>query len=120
MNSSVRTILWAEDLDDAFEHDQSILTSYLSERSISCQIIQAKNGNAVFRLMADESLRIDLIVLDIQMPEFDGLDTIDYMSNIGLSERMIIISARLLEDRYRAEVERRVKDRRILAAVHSA
>lgn len=40
----------------------------------------------------EESLKYDAMVLDLQMPEFDGFDILDYLSGKGFTKPIILIS----------------------------
>ena len=50
------------------------LRTLLNEHLENIQIIEANSGQAALRLMLDE-YAVDLILLDVQMPEMDGFET---------------------------------------------
>jgi len=60
-----RTILVVDDFDDA----RLILKYWLEKKGF--KVVQAENGNQA--VIAAQRLRPDLIIMDIEMPELDGL-----------------------------------------------
>src|SRR5207248_2607351 len=112
----VRHILWAEDRDRVYERCERVLTSYLDKHGIPVKVYRAVDGNAVFRLLYDDSIRIDLVVLDLEMEHFNGLMTISEMARRGLAERLMVVSVNLGDERFRRELDVLAKKRIILGA----
>ena len=74
--------------------DQSMLrdamaTLLLMEDSID-EVLQAKNGKEAMDILVDSS--IDVAILDIEMPEATGLDVLEFISNKGISCKVIIVT----------------------------
>jgi CheY-like chemotaxis protein len=64
-NDSQRTILIVDDFDDT----RLLLRTWLQKKGF--RVVEAENGNRA--VAAAESLRPDLIIMDVEMPELDGL-----------------------------------------------
>jgi CheY-like chemotaxis protein len=95
MNSRVRNIIWAEDNDDHYILCEKALKDYMSKEGYECNIHRAVDGNAVFRLLISKKSSIDLVVLDIHMPHYNGFQTILDVFEQKLSRRLIVVSDRL-------------------------
>jgi CheY-like chemotaxis protein len=66
VNDSQRTILVVDDFDDT----RLLLRTWLQKKGF--RVIEAENGNRA--ITAAESNRPDLIIMDVEMPELDGLE----------------------------------------------
>ena len=75
-------ILVAEDNEIAL----SVMVDALKARG--CQVLEARNGKEVIDQM--EGQMINLILMDIQMPEMDGVETIRFLRDKGFSHTPII------------------------------
>jgi CheY-like chemotaxis protein len=64
-NGRQRTILVVDDFDDT----RLLLRTWLQKKGY--QIVEAENGNQA--VSKAESVRPDLIIMDVEMPELDGL-----------------------------------------------
>ena len=64
-NDSPRTILIVDDFDDT----RLLLRTWLQKKGF--RVVEAENGNLA--VSAAESVRPDLIIMDVEMPELDGL-----------------------------------------------
>ena len=65
LNDSPRTILIVDDFDDT----RLLLRTWLQKKGF--RVLEADNGNRA--VVAAESNRPDLIIMDVEMPELDGL-----------------------------------------------
>ncbi len=87
---------------DDDEDNHNLLTAYLKFRT-DIEIIHAENGQQALELYTYQ--KIDLILMDIQMPDMDGLETIQMIRKINKPETnhpvpIIVISANTFpEDR---------------------
>jgi CheY-like chemotaxis protein/predicted phosphodiesterase len=117
MNPTSKTLVWAEDNDEHFEYYKKTLTDYLIQNGISCTIYRAEDGNAVFRRLSEE-LPLDLLVVDLDMPNFNGIETIQHLSRRrhGLAKRLIIVSGKLFQSTYRKAVDELVANHMIAGA----
>jgi CheY-like chemotaxis protein len=64
-NDSPRTILIVDDFDDT----RLLLRTWLQKKGF--RVVEAENGNRA--VSAAESVHPDLIIMDVEMPELDGL-----------------------------------------------
>jgi len=64
-NEAPRTILVVDDFDDT----RLLLRTWLQKRGF--RVVEAENGNRA--IAAAETIRPDLIIMDVEMPELDGL-----------------------------------------------
>ena len=65
LNDGPRTILIVDDFDDT----RLLLRTWLQKKGF--RVLEAENGNRA--VIAAESNRPDLIIMDVEMPELDGL-----------------------------------------------
>jgi two-component system cell cycle response regulator DivK len=65
LNETQRTILVVDDFDDT----RLLLRTWLQKKGY--RVVEAENGNRA--VAAAESNRPDLIIMDVEMPELDGL-----------------------------------------------
>ena len=74
--------------------DQSMLrdamaTLLLMEDTID-EVLQAKNGKEAMDILDGSS--VDVVILDIEMPEATGLDVLEFIRNKGISCKVIIVT----------------------------
>lgn len=85
-------------VDDAPDN-RLIVQKFLSHAGATVE--HAEDGRTAARLALEKNY--DLIVMDIQMPEFDGYETISYIRRMGYSKPVIALSAHAMrEDRERS------------------
>ena len=90
----IRTILVVDDELNTLEMHVRIVQSHSS----SNRVLKAQNGREALKLLENES--IDLVLLDLQMPEMDGFEVLEQMRG---NERMrkipvIVITGRILAE----------------------
>ncbi|HEV7745664.1 MAG TPA: metallophosphoesterase [Pyrinomonadaceae bacterium] len=85
-------ILWAEDNSTTFALHEGNLRSFLGARGISATITRAEDGNAVFRHLSYPELRFAALLTDIDMPHFNGLDTVKALKKQYPGLPMIVVS----------------------------
>ena len=66
LNNNPRTILIVDDFDDT----RLLLRTWLQKKGF--RVVEAENG--IRAIFAAESERPDLIIMDVEMPELDGLE----------------------------------------------
>jgi 3',5'-cyclic AMP phosphodiesterase CpdA/CheY-like chemotaxis protein len=93
MKKQRRTVLWADDDVIQFDSCARILKAYLDAQGIAAEIRRAVDGNAVYRELHDGT-HFDLLVLDIEMPSFSGIDTVRDLAAKHLGLPMIIVSGK--------------------------
>ena len=74
--------------------DQSMLrdamaTLLLMEDTID-EVLQAKNGKEAMDILDGSS--VDVVILDIEMPEATGLDVLEFIRNKGINCKVIIVT----------------------------
>ena len=68
----------------------------------ACEVAIASSGAEALACLKTQTLP-DLVLMDIQMPEFDGYQTIEYLRMNGFSKPVIALSAHAMrEDRERS------------------
>lgn len=65
-------------------------------QDIGCQIDLAENGEKAFRAITQNSY--DLILLDIMMPEWDGVTTIKGLEFYNIKPKIIVISGYITDE----------------------
>ena len=72
---------------------QTLLAEYFSKKGI--EVVSALNGADGIRLLDDKSIGIDVVVLDLMMPEMDGFETLTAIRRRG---ELPVIMLTALED----------------------
>ncbi len=73
------------------------------------EVVTAFRGRKALNIMSHK--KIDLVLLDYQMPEMDGFKVLDYMNNNGCETKIpvIMVSANYDNDIYDSAFEKGVK-----------
>ncbi len=90
------TVLLAEDNPD----DVEITRRAFRRSRLGCELVVARDGEEALRLLAEESVRPDFVLLDINLPKIDGLAV---LAKIRAEERLaglpvVVMSASHLEE----------------------
>ncbi len=83
-------VLYADD-----NEDNRRLVSYLIKQTGAKAIIVENGEQAVEQALANE---IDLILMDMQMPEMDGLEATEMLKSLGFSKPIIMMTANIDKD----------------------
>ena len=98
----IRKVLMVDD-DSAFHFLQKM---ELNDNNINCQIESVYDGHEALRYMEDCNGSPDLILLDLNMPNWDGLDFLESCRKCGklpdYVRIFILTSSQMPEDRERA------------------
>ena len=98
----IRKVLLVDD-DSGFHFLQKLV---LNEHNINCQIDSVYDGYEALRYMEDCNGSPDLILLDLNMPNWDGLDFLESCRKCGrlpdYVRIFIVTSSELPEDKERA------------------
>lgn len=70
---------------------RELMTSFLTKRSVA-QILTAADGREAKRQITAHGAKIDLILCDLNMPDFDGVEYIMFLAKHQLRCALIIIS----------------------------
>jgi EAL domain-containing protein (putative c-di-GMP-specific phosphodiesterase class I)/CheY-like chemotaxis protein len=82
------TFLIAE--DDGFQRQWlSSLLTRLGAR----QVIEAENGRIALRILEDKSRAIDIVIIDLNMPEMDGIELVRHLAGIQTQTSIVLTSA---------------------------
>ena len=93
-----KTILIAEDEEDLRE----MYTVALSGGGF--EVLQAKNGKEVFEWLEKVQGKVDLILLDIVMPEMDGFESLEDLKKDEKYQKIpVVVSTNLDNDEDRAQ-----------------
>ncbi|MBI5881778.1 MAG: response regulator [Elusimicrobia bacterium] len=77
-------------------------------RDLDCVVIEAADGSEVLGIV--EKLRPAVVLLDIHMPELDGIAVVDDISHAHPDVRVIVVSGDATEKRARLAMERGARD----------
>ncbi len=95
LNDGPRTILIVDDFDDT----RLLLRTWLQKKGF--RVLEAEDGNRA--VLAAESNRPDLIIMDVEMPELDGLAATRKIRKLRNFEAVPIVAVSAYgADQYRA------------------
>lgn len=77
-------------IDDT-KNIRKLLTTCLEIRGYN--VLTAENGNTALNILKKERNNINLIFLDIRMPELNGTEVLKYIKNMGITAPIIIMTA---------------------------
>ena len=67
------------------------ITEMLEKRGNYSVMAQASNGEELLKTLNDK--RPDIIIMDVQMPQMDGINTLQEMARRGLKLPVLVLSA---------------------------
>lgn len=77
--------------------DDDALRSFLADvlRQDGYDVIEAANGRELFWLVETQERHhpVDVVITDLRMPSYSGLDVVEAWAAVGSAERVILISA---------------------------
>ena len=85
--SKIRLVLVVD--DDPIH--QSILEALLTRR-FRCRVLKAGNGTEAARSIETSGADLDLVVLDLNMPEFDGIEFLAVLRDKAIDTPVILAS----------------------------
>ena len=95
IENATRTILVVDDFDDT----RLLLRTWLQKKGF--RVVEAENGNRA--VAAAESVHPDLIIMDVEMPELDGLSATRKIRELTDFEAVPIVAVSAYgADQYRA------------------
>jgi DNA-binding LytR/AlgR family response regulator len=83
--------------DEQHIHDEidKLMQSYAEKNGIICQLFHYDSGQALL----EQDSELDFLLLDIDMPQMDGIETAFKLRDRGKEYKIVMLTAR--EDRYR-------------------
>ena len=70
-----------------------MLNSYFT-KSENMEVVQiAYDGNEAIKLLEERKDDFDIVILDLVMPNKDGLDVLEYMNKNNISKKVIVLSS---------------------------
>lgn len=82
------TILLVED-----DVTQRMMVSRVLEKKLGMRVKEAANGKeALYFIQKDENSEIDLVLLDLQMPEMDGFAVLEKLAELNLNLPVIVLT----------------------------
>lgn len=106
MALSKKTILIVDDQ----EINRTLLSVILNDSGEKYHILTAGNGVEALRVLSHERARVDLILLDIVMPEMDGFAFLEEMKLRSLDIPVILISAETSQENILKGMKMGVRD----------
>ena len=83
-------------LVDDDENIRSIIKKVLQQQGY--EILEAVNGVDAIRIYEQDYSRVNLVITDIQMPEMDGWEFIDYLNIKGCKSPVLVITAQVVDE----------------------
>jgi CheY-like chemotaxis protein/Icc-related predicted phosphoesterase len=107
-------ILWAEDNPATLVSFLEKLKVFLEDRGVLAEFTIAENGDAVFRHLSSAEQKFDLLLTDIVMPQFNGINTVKILNKQYPGLPMIIVSAYTESEEY-ASILSDLKEHKIIS-----
>ncbi len=70
----------------------TILNSFFASRGIR-EVLNASNGKEAKTIIEMEAAHVGLVVMDLNMPEMDGIELLNYLHSIKFDGPLVICSA---------------------------
>lgn len=84
MGTIKKTILFVDDNPDVLNVGNLIL------KSLKHKILLANSGRKAIEILNDPKSKIDLIFLDIMMPEINGFDVLEFIKNSNIQIPVVV------------------------------
>ncbi|KQS33763.1 response regulator [Dyadobacter sp. Leaf189] len=84
--SSKAIFIADDDSDDRFFIKHAIVSS-----NITAELIEAENGLYLIELLKNTALKVSLIIVDMNMPKMNGLETVSHVQKIPAAEGAPIV-----------------------------
>jgi len=56
-------------------------------------VLEAENGRIALGILQDENTRIDISLIDLNMPDMDGIELVRHLANLGYQGAVVLVSA---------------------------
>ena len=87
-----KTILIAEDEDTNFLYLKAAL------RKTNAKLLHARNGKEAVELMQNKEKEIDIVLMDIKMPEMNGIEATKHIKTMNKNKVVIAQTAYVMEE----------------------
>ena len=98
------TILLVDDEEDILQIGAKVLQKF------DYKVLEAKNGLEAIELYAENKDKIDLIILDLVMPDMNGREVYDRLKDINPGVRVLLCSGYSIEGRAKEIIDRGCDD----------
>lgn len=98
------TILLVDDEEDILQIGAKVLQKF------DYKVLEAKNGPEAIELYAENKDKIDLIILDLVMPDMNGREVYDRLKDINPDVRVLLCSGYSIEGRAKEIIDRGCDD----------
>ncbi|MGB8426530.1 MAG: ATP-binding protein, partial [Desulfobacterales bacterium] len=98
------TILLVDDEEDILQIGAMVL------QKMNYRVLEARNGPQALRLYAENKDQIDLVILDLVMPEMNGSQVYDRLKDINADVRVLLCSGYSIEGRAKDIIDRGCDD----------
>lgn len=84
--------------------DQKELRNILKHvcEEVGLEVFMAENGREAFRIAVEK--KFDLMLLDIMMPQWTGVDAVKALERIAMNPKVIVVSG-FINEKYRKQLE---------------
>jgi 3',5'-cyclic AMP phosphodiesterase CpdA/CheY-like chemotaxis protein len=104
-------ILWAEDNDIQYLTCSKSLNNYFRKRNYFVNIKRAFDGNEVYRYLSDTKNRFDVLLTDIDMPKWNGIETVIDLSIKYPGLPLVIISSKTQLPKFNKTLKKLINNR---------
>jgi CheY-like chemotaxis protein len=104
MPKKIGTILLVDDEEDILQIGAKVLQNF------DYKVFEAKNGPEAIELYAENKDKIDLIILDLVMPDMNGSEVYDRLKDINPDVRVLLCSGYSIEGRAKEIIDRGCND----------
>ena len=87
----------------------NLLKKYFNGNERIGIVASASNGEEVIQIIGDKSIDFDIMILDIVMPIVDGLEVLEYMREVNINKKVIVLTSFNEEETIRKVSELGVK-----------
>lgn len=91
-------------IDDCNDHLKMVEEYFENHKEIEVTL-STNDGNKAIKMIEEKQDEYDIIMLDLVMPEVDGLDILKYMKREGIDKKVIVLTSYNSQDAIRRVAE---------------